>query len=83
MPEEKQQKAKAEIQALAKDVAYEELEALFSTAVKKAGTRVAVLIALKEQFKNGLERNANIDDFIAKAKDDKNEILAAEANEIA
>ncbi|MBT8245420.1 MAG: glutamine--tRNA ligase/YqeY domain fusion protein [Winogradskyella sp.] len=83
LPEEKQLKAKAEIQVLAKNVAYEELEALFGTAVKKVGTRVAVLIALKEQLKNGLQRNANIDDFIAKAKDDKNEILVAEANEIA
>jgi len=82
LPEEKQQKAKAEIQSLAKDVAYDELEALFGTAVKKAGTRVAVLIALKEQLKNGLERNENIDAFIIKAKEDKNEVLVAEANEM-
>ena len=82
LPEEKQQKAKAEIQSLAKDVAYNELEALFGTAVKKAGTRVAVLIALKEQLKNGLERNENIDAFIVKAKEDKNDVLVAEANEI-
>ena len=82
LPEEKQQKAKAEIQSLAKDVAYNELEALFGTAVKKAGTRVAVLIALKEQLKNGLERNENIDAFIVKAKEDKNDVLFAEANEM-
>ena len=82
LPEEKQQKAKAEIQSLAKDVTYNELEALFGTAVKKAGTRVAVLIALKEQLKNGLERNENIDAFIVKAKEDKNDVLFAEANEM-
>lgn len=82
LPEEKQLKAKAEIQQLAKDVAYEELEALFGTAVKKTGTRIAVLIALKEQLKSGLEHNDKIDDFIAKAKEDKNAILVAEANEL-
>ena len=82
LPEEKQQKVKIEIQSLAKDVAYNELEALFGTAMKKAGTRVAVLIALKEHFKNGLERNENIDAFILKAKEDKNDVLVAEANEI-
>ncbi|WP_299115649.1 glutamine--tRNA ligase/YqeY domain fusion protein [uncultured Winogradskyella sp.] len=82
LPEEKQLKAKAEIQSLAKDVPYEDLEALFGTAVKKAGTRIAVLIALKEQLKNGLGRNENIDAFIAKAKEDKNELLVAEASEI-
>ncbi|GGI56256.1 glutamine--tRNA ligase/YqeY domain fusion protein [Winogradskyella haliclonae] len=82
LPEEKQLKAKAEIQSLAKDVPYEDLEALFGTAVKKAGTRIAVLITLKEQLKNGLKRNEQIDAFIAKAKEDKNELLVAEANEI-
>jgi len=78
LPEEKQQKAKAKIQSLANDIAYDELEALFGTALKKAGTRIAVLIALKEKLKNGLDRNQSIDVFIAKAKDDKNELLVAE-----
>ena len=82
LPEEKQVKAKAEIQSIANDVSYEELEALFGTAIKKAGTRIAVLIALKEQLKNGLQRNAEIDAFIAKAKEDKNNILVAEATEL-
>ena len=82
LPEEKQLKAKVEIQQLAKDVTYEDLEALFGTAVKKAGTRIAVLIALKEQLKSGLQRNEKIDDFVAKAKEDKNAILVAEANEL-
>jgi glutaminyl-tRNA synthetase len=79
LPEEKQQKAKAEIQELAKNVSYEELEPLFGTAVKKAGTRIAVLIALKVMLKNGLNRNNAINDFINKAADDKNELLVFEA----
>lgn len=81
-PEEKQLKAKAEIQELAKDVSYDDLEPLFGTAIKKAGTRIVVLIALKELLKNGLEKNEAITEFIEKAKEDKNEILVAEASDI-
>ena len=80
--EEKQAKAKAEIQALAKDVSYDDLEPLFGTAVKKAGTRIVTLIALKVLLKNGLDRNDAINEFIDKAKDDKNEVLVAEASDI-
>jgi glutaminyl-tRNA synthetase len=82
LPEEKQLKAKAEIEALAKEVSYDDLEPLFGTAIKKAGTRIAVLIALKVLLKNGLEPNDAITDFIAKAKEDENEVLVAEANSI-
>lgn len=82
LPEEKQLKAKAEIEGLAKDVSYDDLEPLFGTAIKKAGTRIAVLIALKVLLKNGLEQNDAIVDFIAKAKEDENEVLVAEANSI-
>ena len=78
-PEEKQAKVKAEIRKLAKDVSYEELEPLFGTAIKKSGTRIAVMIALKELLKSGLERNAAIDEFINKALEDKNELLVTEA----
>ncbi len=81
-PEEKQAKAKAEIQELAKDISYDELEPLFGTAVKKAGTRIAVMISLKQLLKNGLERNEAIDEFINRALEDKNELLVKEANEI-
>ena len=81
-PEAKQAKAKAEIMDLAKDVSYEDLEPLFGTAVKKAGTRIAVMITLKELLKNGLERNDAINEFINKALEDKNEILVDEASEI-
>ncbi|MDN3491531.1 glutamine--tRNA ligase/YqeY domain fusion protein [Winogradskyella bathintestinalis] len=80
--EEKQLRTKAEIQELAKDVSYNDLEPLFGTAVKKVGTRVAVLIALKVLLANGLERNEVINDFIEKAKEDKHEVLVAEATEI-
>ncbi|WP_458628232.1 glutamine--tRNA ligase/YqeY domain fusion protein [Winogradskyella sp. PC D3.3] len=82
LSEEKQLKVKSEIQELAKDVSYDDLEPLFGTAVKKAGTRIAVLIALKELLKNGLERNDAINEFIEKAKADKNEVLVAEASGI-
>ena len=44
LPEEKQQKVKAEIQLLAKEVSYEDLELLFNTAAKKIGTRIAVVL---------------------------------------
>ncbi|WP_138432542.1 glutamine--tRNA ligase/YqeY domain fusion protein [Winogradskyella algicola] len=81
-PEDKQTKVKAEIIALAKEVSYDELEPLFATAVKKAGTRIAVMIALKELLKNGLERNDAVNEFITKALEDKNELLVAEASEV-
>ena len=81
LPEDKQQKAKVEIQDLAKEVTYEELEPLFGTAVKKAGTRIATMIALKVLLNNGLEKNAAITEFIEKALEDNNELLVAEAKE--
>ena len=82
LPEEKQQKVKAEIQELAKNVSYDDLQPLFGTAVKKAGTRIAVMISLKVLLNNGLDRNDDINDFISKALEDKNELLVAEAKAI-
>ena len=82
LPEEKQKRVRVEIQTLAKEVVYEDLEPLFGTAIKKAGTRIAVMISLKELLKNGLERNVAINEFIAKAAQDKNQILAKEASDI-
>ena len=79
LPEEKQLKVKAEIQELAKDVPYLDLEPLFATAVKKAGTRIAVMLTLGVLLKNGLEKNNAINDFIEKALEDKNELLVTEA----
>ena len=82
LPEEKRLKVKEEIQELATNVSYEDLEPLFGTAVKKSGTRIAVMITLKVLFKNGLERNLATDEFINKALEDKNELLVAEAKTI-
>ncbi len=82
LPEAKQQKVKAEIQELAQKVMYEELQPLFGTAVKKAGTRIATMITLGVLLKNGQERNIEVDEFITKALEDKNELLVAEARAI-
>ncbi len=82
LPEAKQQKVKAEILELAEKVTYEDLEPLFNTAVKKTGTRIAVMLALSVLLKNGFEQNDAIKDFVAKALDDKNELLVTEARSI-
>ncbi|RMZ50859.1 glutamine--tRNA ligase/YqeY domain fusion protein [Flavobacteriaceae bacterium PRS1] len=82
LPEEKQQKVKAEILELAKNVHYDELQPLFGTAAKKVGTRIAVMLTLGVLLVNGQERNSDIDAFIEKAFNDKNELLVAEAKTI-
>ena len=78
LPEVKQQKTKAEIQLLAKEVSYDDLEPLFNTAAKKVGTRIAVLIALKVLIANGLELNTQINEFLLAAKADKTPLLSQE-----
>ncbi|WP_339896347.1 glutamine--tRNA ligase/YqeY domain fusion protein [uncultured Algibacter sp.] len=82
LPEDKQAKAKADIQELAKNVSYDDIELLFNTSVKKSGTRIITMITLGVLLKNGLEKNDAINDFIAKALDDKNALLVAEAKAI-
>ena len=82
LPEEKQTKAKTEIQSLAKAVSYEDLEPLFATAVKKTGTRIAAMLTLGVLLENGLEKNETINSFIAKALEDKNELLVTEAKQL-
>ncbi|MBC3758520.1 glutamine--tRNA ligase/YqeY domain fusion protein [Hyunsoonleella sp. SJ7] len=79
LPEEKRLKVRAEILQLAEDVSYEELEPLFNTAVKKVGTRIATLLTLKVMLNNGLKQTPEVDDFIEKALNDKNELLVNEA----
>ena len=79
LPEEKQQKAKAEIQGLAKNVSYDDLQPLFATAAKKAGTRIATMIALGVLLEKGQAKNDDIKEFISKALEDKNELLVEEA----
>ena len=71
----------AQIAALAALIPYEELEPLFNTATKKVGTRAVVLLALKEQLKtNSATPEATI--FIAKAQQDKNELLVKLSHDI-
>ncbi len=79
LPSEKQEKVKAEIQELAKKVAYEDLQPLFATAAKKAGTRIAAVITLGVLLENGQDKTQDAVDFITIASEDKNEILAEEA----
>lgn len=76
LPEAKQQKAKSEIQLLAKEVSYEDLEPLLNTAAKKVGTRIAVLITLKVLMANGLKTNVKVNDFLLAAKSDKNPLFS-------
>lgn len=82
LPEEKQLKVKAEIQALAKDVSYEDLEPLFSTAAKKVGTRIAVALSLKVLLENGLEKNDQTNAFITAATADAHLLLSEVAKQI-
>lgn len=82
LPEEKQLKVKEDIQELAKEVTYEELQPLFATAVKKAGTRIAAMITLSVLLNGGQKRNDEVNDFISKALEDKNELLVEEAKSI-
>ena len=82
LPEAKQLKAKEEIQQLANEVSFDELQPLFNTAAKKVGTRIATIISLGVLLKNGLQRNADIEEFINKALEDSNLILVKEAQEI-
>ncbi|CAH8282848.1 glutaminyl-tRNA synthetase [Mariniflexile fucanivorans] len=79
LPEGKQEKAKAEILELAKDVSYDDLQPLFNTAAKKVGTRIATTIVLGVLLENGLERNAEVNDFINKALEDTDALLVKEA----
>ncbi|MFV9551850.1 glutamine--tRNA ligase/YqeY domain fusion protein [Algibacter sp. PT7-4] len=79
MPEDKQAKAKLEIQELAKNVSYSDLEPLFNTSVKKSGTRIITMISLGVLLENGLEKNEAIQAFVDKALNDKNTLLVEEA----
>ena len=82
LPEEKQQKAKAEIKELAKKVSYDELEPWFNTAAKKIGTRIATMITLGVLLESGQDRNPQINSFIKSGIEDKDDLLASEAKSI-
>ena len=60
-------------------MAYEDLQPLFGTAAKKSGTRIAVMITLGVLLADGMAKTEEAKDFIRKAIDDKNELLAEEA----
>ncbi len=60
-------------------MSYEDLLPLFNTAVKKVGTRIAVMLTLGVLMKNDLKMNDDISGFISKALDDKNTLLVQEA----
>ena len=81
-PSEKQEEVKAQIQELAKNITYEELQPFFGTAVKKAGTRMVTMISLGVLLKGGLAVNDDITAFINKALEDSNELLVEEAKSL-
>ena len=82
LPEEKQLKTKAEIQEHAKNVTYEDLRPWFNTAAKKVGTRIATMITLGVLLEQGLDKNEEINTFVASGLEDTNEALIAEAKYI-
>jgi glutaminyl-tRNA synthetase len=82
LPEAKQQKVKAEIHTLAREVSYEDLEPLFNTAAKKVGTRIAVALTLQVLLENDLQRNEQIVSFIGAAKTDAHPVLSEIAKQI-
>lgn len=66
----------------AEEVTYEELEPLFGTALKKTGTRIAVMLALGALLKKGQAKTQAAIDFIESGQTDENEILRAEAEKL-
>ncbi len=81
-PPEKQAQTKKQIQELAQKITYQELEPFFGTAVKKSGTRIVTMISLSVLLKNKQEQTPEIKAFIAKALEDKNELLVQEAKNL-
>lgn len=76
---EKQEAAEKEIRQLAHQLSQADLAPLFETATKKTGTRMAVLIAVREHQTSGQMLDASAQDFIKKAQEDNNAQLAAYA----
>ncbi|TPN87838.1 glutamine--tRNA ligase/YqeY domain fusion protein [Aquimarina algicola] len=80
LPENKREALKIKIVEAAKKVELEELVPLFETAIKKSGTRIATMIALREVLTNTDSLpDQSAKDFITKGLDDKNELLQQEA----
>ncbi|WP_025742238.1 glutamine--tRNA ligase/YqeY domain fusion protein [Aquimarina pacifica] len=84
LPDEKRKILKNKIEEAALLVELDELVPLYNTAVKKTGTRIATMVALNVVLKSKeLEPNSEAKEFILKALEDKNELLVAEAKELA
>ncbi|WP_025666130.1 glutamine--tRNA ligase/YqeY domain fusion protein [Aquimarina megaterium] len=84
VPDIKREGLKIKIIEAAKTVEIEELVPLYETAVKKAGTRIATMIALSEILRNkGIQPDQLAKDFVTKALEDKNELLQLEAQKVA
>ncbi len=81
-PPEKQTEVKKQIQELAENISYEELQPFFGTAVKKTGTRIVTMISLGVLLKNNTPTTPEIEAFIEKALDDRSELLVQEAKNL-
>jgi len=80
---ERQESAKSEIKSLSGVISYQELLPLFNTSRKKTGTRLVVIVVLKELLHLGQPKTKEIKDFIEVAAKDDNEKLKKAALEIA
>ena len=84
LPEHKREALKIKIKEAAKTIEIEELVPLYETAVKKAGTRIATMIALGIVLEiKKLQPDQLAKGFIEKALEDKNELLQLEAKSLA
>ena len=82
LPEEKQALAKAKILELAAAVPFDEVSALFGTAAKKVGTRLAVVFMVKAKKELGEILSPDTLQFLQTAAQDKHPLLAQEAQAI-
>ncbi|WP_299900324.1 glutamine--tRNA ligase/YqeY domain fusion protein [uncultured Aquimarina sp.] len=84
LSEEKREALKSKILEAAKDVDIDELVPLYATAAKKIGTRIVTTLALGVILEHkGLTPNQDAIDFIKKGREDANELLRAEAEQVA
>ncbi len=84
LPQEKQEALKKKIQEAAKEIQLEELTPLFGTALKKVGTRIATMVALKTVLEaKELTPDDLAKEFISKGLEDKNDLLREESSKLA
>ena len=82
LPTEKQERVKAQITGFATQISLDELEALYLTAIKKTGTRLVTLLVLIEHLNTGAKLTQSAIEFVQKAQDDRNELLAKTAQHV-